>query len=168
VGDLDNNGSVELLTGSLYWPTEIASNGGEVTLWSITSNVIAHRRYRGAACLGSNGHYPRIELRTSPRLGRTVPVRLRGALPNTTAVLAIGGSGSQPLAGTNCTTHASALLISQPILTDAMGVGRLSLPIPLLPALAGLRLAAYWHAADLSANPLGMTTSNACELVLGQ
>jgi hypothetical protein len=164
--DVDLDGSVELITHSIHAATEPAFNAGTMAIWKLAGNA-AYRRYRGAACEGSNGEHVRITLRNPPHLGQNAEFRLRAALPTTPAVLSFGLSASLPLGNTPCMTHAIGDLFAPPILTNADGYGRLTLPLPADPGLAGLRLAAFWYAFDPAANGLGLTTSNACEMVLG-
>ena len=165
-GDVDLDGSVELITHSIHPATEPAFNAGTMAIWKLAGSA-AYRRYRGVACQGSNGKHPRITLRNPPHLGWNAEFRLRAALPTTPAVLSFGISASLPLGTTPCMTHAVGELFAPPILTNADGYGRLTIQLPADPGLTGLHLCAFWYAFDPAANALGLTTSNACEMVLG-
>ena len=108
---------------------------------------------------------PRIGHIGRARLGTTLTLLLRGALPNVPAILLIGAPAMvalDPLGMTGCTRYADLAGLSWFTFTDADGLARLPLALPPAPNfLVGLRLDCQWATGDPGRNPAGLVSSDA-------
>ncbi len=136
--------------------------------------------YGTQSCLGSNG-YPAIAGAGSPRVGAAYAVALTRAASAQPAWLCLGASRTRwagvglPLPLTalggapNCLVWAS-LEILLPTVTDAFGDASLPIVVPNEPVLVAGSFFHCWLAMDPAspANPLGVTTSDGLEAVIGR
>jgi hypothetical protein len=168
-GDLDGDGMREILTAGNVLGGPL-TNPGAIFVLQAATGPSAYRLHHGRPCPGSNGHLPRIRIPVDPRLGSVADVRLRGALPQTWSLLAVGLPTSLDLNGigaTNCTLMVDPVWLSGPVILDADGMGRHPVPIPPDSGLQGLVLQAQWVVGDAAANGLGLTFSDAARVMVG-
>tara|TARA_R110002094_G_scaffold69802_2_gene78679 strand:+ start:1709 stop:3232 length:1524 start_codon:yes stop_codon:yes gene_type:complete len=132
----------------------------------------------GGGCTGSNGDVPQIGATGSAIVGTAMSIDLYGALPNTFALLAFGGSRSSVggalslplelstfgLSAPNCLLLAApTLLVANPV--DPRGCATLPIAMPFNPALRGGSYFSQWFVLD-GANPAGLVASNALEFTI--
>ncbi|MBK8979019.1 MAG: hypothetical protein IPM29_24245 [Planctomycetes bacterium] len=156
IGDIDGDGRDEAVESGIVYELVGAPPASIV-------------RDRGASGTTSTLSRPRIRQRLRPRLGETMLVDLRGGLVNGPAVAWFGSATEIDLGSIGAPgNHAYVLPIAGIAhLADAHGHARQSLAIPPTPALLGVALTVQWIVPDAAANPLGVVTSNALDLVIG-
>ncbi len=127
--------------------------------------------HRGISCSGTGG-IPRLDARPRPSLGTTVDVWLRAAPPSTAATLLLGSPTLLDLTGLGapgCLLFVDLSTAAQ-LVTTTSGQGTTSqpIPIPVTSALVGASVTAQWAIVDPPANSLGITSSEARDLVIGE
>jgi hypothetical protein len=171
-GDLNRDGFADFGVGAMQ-DHRTGSDAGAAYVYSLPSaSVLPHVRYRNAGCRGSDGRAPHIEVRGRAALGQSYEVRLRGALPSSTAFLNVGVPWNLPLGN----LAPGCVLLAWPLAsfgapTDAAGMATIVpgfLPIPSLPALLGAQLDHQWLVLDAANNSLGIAASNGADVVIGQ
>jgi len=135
-----------------------------------------HYQPYGAGCAGTNG-VPQLGWFGMPLAGSSFDIHLDNAMPSSFAMLSFGtsntNSGSTPLpyslaphGAPNCSVL-GALLVTVLYPTDANGHGVVTVSLPNDPSLAGFDIYDQWFCFDATANPLGITVSNAGQATIG-
>jgi ELWxxDGT repeat protein len=166
-GNGSSNPTILGVAGALaYFVADDGTTGRE--LWSVplASLGAASVQPMAAGCLGSAG-LPQLAANSTPRVGATgFGYELSAVRPATLVAALIGTDlADVPLLGCRVApAGATATLVA----TSTLG-GRatFALPIPAVPALAGVMLTAQGFALD-SAAPAGFAGSNGVFAVLGQ
>jgi hypothetical protein len=170
-GDVDADGHADLILGAAFDSTT-GTDAGSVQVVSIGGGGFPPRiDFRAAGCVGSDGRLPRLEVRGRAALGGAYSIHLRGALPNTLAVLNFGLPWDLPLGALapGCTAHAYPLgLLS--VATDAQGMGDAQpfAAIPQLPSFLGVQIHHQFLVVDPGNNLLGVSASNDAVITIGQ
>lgn len=155
----------------------IEQNEGNNAVWApIQIGPVAAANSFGIACPGSNGPVA-LSASTVPTLGATVVRGITGMPPFTIFVFAEGLSNTSfngvplPVALPGTGTPGCLLSIRPDVaiagLADAAGTWSTSLTVPMDPAFLGFRWFDQAFVIDPPANALGLTSSNALELVVG-
>lgn len=126
-------------------------------------------RDRGASGTTSTGSRPRIRNRLRPRFGDTMLVDLTGGIANGLAFFAFGTALDLDLAtfgapGNRAYTASFATIAHA---TDGFGHARQPVAVPVAPALLGTSLSLQWAVVDPGFNALGIATSNALDITIG-
>lgn len=170
-GDVNADGFADVIVGA-YGADNNYSNTGSAYVVTLGRNgTPPWTREYGSSCAGSTGRLQRIDWSERAFVGRTLSVRLRNALPFTTAILYFGAPTDLDLTsigmpGCRLLSTIDATLPSTR--TDGMGhvsVGPLAVPND--PSLLGARLSAQWACMDPMANALGLTLSTAAAFTIG-
>lgn len=130
----------------------------------------------GTACPGSTGT-PQLSALTLPWLGTDFSQKISGILPGTTTILEFGVSNTtwgplllpydlSSVGMTGCTQYTNIKFMAN-LVADPAGEAQFDVALPNVPALLDSVLYTQAFSADLAANPLGATTSNALEVRLG-
>ncbi|MCB9877293.1 MAG: hypothetical protein H6835_06795 [Planctomycetes bacterium] len=121
----------------------------------------------GSGCPGTLGE-PVLRALGTPALGDTLWLELRGALPSTLAMVAVGTARQLQRLGA-CELYVPAAEVLLVAVADAGGIARLSTSLPANPSFAGLRLFAQGAGLDAGGAFAGLLSlSGGLELVLGR
>jgi hypothetical protein len=151
------------------WDGKTESNLATVTI-NVTASTCAGSATRyGFATAGTAGHLPQLDLAGCPSPGKTVTLRIRGALGGSAAYLVIGSTrGTLEIAPGLVLRVFPALHLSPPLPLAGSGAGNgtfdLVLPIPAnTPANTRVTLQAFVLDA---AGPLGYSASNGLDVMI--
>ncbi len=114
---------------------------------------------------------PRIDHRGAARVGGTLQVRVRGALPNGLTFLAWGPMANVdlgPIGAPGNRRYVGAMgggAFAVP--TNSLGRAATNVPIPAVPGFLGANLSLQWAVFDPMANALGVVASDALGIVVG-
>lgn len=153
------------------------SNDVSSQCWLYAPLISATYTAFGAGCVGSAGT-PTLRAASGhlPWAGDTFPVQIANVLPVTSVLVLLGLSNTSwfgiPLPfdlTASGMPGCSALVSGELTFTAASsaGIATLSLPIPNVTALLSAHFYNQALVLDLAANPLGLTTSNGAEAVIG-
>ena len=156
IGDLDGDGRDEAVV-----------NGALVEL--VGGPVSSRVRDRGASGHCSTQSRPRIRHRLKPRLGDAMLVDLNGGLFGGLAVLAMGTAVDLDLAPFGAPSNRAYVspITFLSYVADAQGLARHTFVVPNATVFVGLALSMQWAVFDPAANALGLVTSNALDVVVG-
>jgi hypothetical protein len=160
LGDIDGDGRVEMLKVDL-------TAGSSLFEWSDPTLPVASRLVRrGAPGTTSNGRKPRIKVRGSCTIGRTVFFDVRGAMPNGTTFFVFGNAADVDLAPLGAPgNHSYTTAVTGRIIpTDPRGIARHRLAVPNTATLFGATVSAQAAVWDPPANALGVVASHAIDL----
>ncbi|MGE3880543.1 MAG: hypothetical protein AB7I19_15900, partial [Planctomycetota bacterium] len=162
LGDVDGDGFPEVC---------IADNGLIAVIDLGLTGSLPSLRTVGSACPGSAGNLALSSASGCPRVGTTMALIVRNALPNAPLVQNLGTLTSQPLDGVGmpgCFLLASGDGIAVFGAADANGTASTtSFAIPNDVALVGLELASQAICVDATANAAGLTTSRGMLIRVG-
>lgn len=159
VGDIDGDGRVELATRDpqLQW---------FVHEWSDPALPNASRlAKRGRPGTTSLGTRPRIHVRGSCALGRTVFFDVRGGLPSGFTFLVIGPSTNVDLTALGAPGNVAYVdpIGGVAMAADAFGLAVASFLMPVSPSLLGATTSVQAFVLDATANALGLVVSDAVD-----
>ncbi len=165
-GDVDNDGFPDVIVGAPGDPVgATAGNASVFTLRAPSFHVI-----HGVACPLGNGQLPSISLAGQPAPGSSFAIELTAAPPTATVALVIGAPAPPLdlgiLGAPGCFLDSNLGGIVNAA-TDAFGQASLTLNLAQDTALRRTQIEANWIAIDFTANPLGVVTSNACSIFVG-
>lgn len=156
--------SAVLAGNRLFFASYDPVHGNE--LWSMTtmSQVIPF----GDGCVGSNGAAPRLSVRGGPVLGTTMQIRLRRALPQTLAFVAVGLAKTELPISASCSIwiDPAQIVFAPAMVTDGNGGGVIPLAVPADPSWLHGRIYLQGIALDLGVPPLGASLTGGLELLL--
>ncbi len=171
-GDVDGDGYGDVIIGATFDDSPTVMSCGSWRVYSFGGAGTPPRSFvRGSGCRGSDGNQPRIDLYGRAALGQGYTAKLRGALPNSIAVLVFGAQWDQPIgpAAPDCVVYPTPLDLKL-AMSDANGLSELT-PVPQIPsdpALIGAELHHQWVVLDAAANPLGVSGSNDLVVIVGE
>jgi hypothetical protein len=173
LGDLDGDGYPEVAIGHSANPTlPQTSPVGILQVVDLGLTApLASLRAIGSACVGSAGNLALSSASGCPRVGTSMALIVRNALPNAALVQNLGMSTNQPLDSAGmpgCVLLATGDGFNLFGMADANGTATsASFTVPNDVALLGVQLASQAICVDAAANAVGLTTSRGLLITIG-
>lgn len=171
-GDVDGDGYAEFVAASGQGVLSLPSPPGHLRVQDFGFSGTPPRvRSVGAACPGSAGNLALAAALGCPKLGQSLTLLCRNALPGASTVLNLGAPTSvalSPFGLTGCWLHATTDGFNLFLPADGSGTASSGpLTVPVDPSALGATLAVQFVCVDPSANAVGLVTSRGLELVIG-